>query len=182
MTVGHEVNGPMEVLFAEFRKVLKSPDLRGKGQCSVFDGVIERLDTDRVADEVKLLFPCIEQGKGKHAVEAGKGGGAPMGESGKNDFGIATRFKGIAKGSEVPFQFRVVVDLAVIRNDIAAAGGDHGLVAGGAEVDEGKAAMAEDEGGVFVGIEAFVIRTAVAQGVAHGGNGALQLCNGFGWG
>ena len=61
----------------------------------------------------------------------------------------------------------VVVDLAVVDDDIAAVGRDHRLMAGRRQVDDRKPAVRERNAGLRVNPHACVVRSAVVQTAVH---------------
>ena len=80
--------------------------------------------------------------------------------------------KRVAARPEVLAQRDVVVDLAVEGDLDAAVLVAHRLPPGGAEIDDGEAAVAEDDAAVLGLPQALVVGSAVAHGVAHGGDSA----------
>ncbi len=144
----------------------------GEGDLSVADGVDQRLDAETVADQREGLRGIVPDAEGEHAAEAGdESVDAPLLITAQEDFGVAMGAESVAAFFEFLAEFEEIIDAAVENQADFAVVGEHGLVAGGAEVDDGEAAVAEIGSGPVGG--AFGIGSAMAEGVDHGADGGL---------
>ena len=70
-------------------------------------------------------------------------------------------------------EFPMIVDLAIIGDDIAPIGADHRLMPGRAQIDDGEAAIAERNARFRVDPNAAIIRATMTQRIGHRGNHGL---------
>ena len=125
---------------------------------------------DAIAREDQSTPRRIPNGDGEHAAHALEAGDAFGGIQVANHFGIARR-RGVATGFlQFVAQLDVVVDLAVLRHGDRPAVYRNRLVATG-DVDDAQARGTERCGAV--GVQAVIIRTAMAQRPHHGGQASL---------
>ena len=99
---------------------------------------IQRLDTERVAREEELPRAGIPKGeREQHTLRATAHGVAPVeSERTKYDGGIAGGAKALTSRSEPIAQRDVVVDLAVVDEDVPGHGVDHRLRRGGRQIQD----------------------------------------------
>ncbi len=62
-------------------------DLRCESQAVSQSGVVERLDSEAVADEPQSLLQTVQDGEGEHAHESAQARDPPAGEGPENDLG-----------------------------------------------------------------------------------------------
>ena len=67
-----------------------------------------------------------------------------------------------------------IVDLAVVRDNEAAVGGDHRLMAGGRKVDNGQAPVRERDAGLRIAPKPVIVGAAIGDAVGHRGRIALE--------
>src|ERR1700722_11608884 len=125
-------------------------DLRGKGDSSVMNAVVERLDADPVSDEPEPARLCIPQSDGKHAAEFLETSDAPLLKSMQNHFGV--RVMGFPAANAEHFELApdlgMVVDFAVeddLQRSVAIA---HGLGSSIGQINDGQAAMSQSHAAV----------------------------------
>ena len=105
------------------------------------------------------LLPVPERER-EHADEAFDGGLQPPSfDRGQDDLGIAVAAEIDAVVGELAAQFAVIVDLAIVGDDVAAAGRDHRLGRDVIEIDDGQPSAGKGYPGLAVDI---MDRTAVA--------------------
>jgi len=121
-------------------------------------GVIERFDPERVPGEGEAFFPGIPDGKGKHAVEAGKAVDSVLRPRLEENFRVRLGAKGGSTCLQIPAKFQIVVDLPVKNNVPASIGRGHGLGATG-KIQDAESPMSQVDGGI--GVRAFRIWTTV---------------------
>jgi hypothetical protein len=115
-------------------------DFGGGPELAVGQGAeVELFFAEAVAGEEEGLGAGVPEGEGEHAVQAGEGVFAVEGEGGKEDFRIGAGDEGAGEGGS---EFLIVVDFAVEGEGVAGAGVEHGLMAGGGEVEDGESAEA----------------------------------------
>ena len=146
-------------------------DLRREDEAPIEPDVIERLDPEVVPGEDQLRpgAALVEEGRGEHAVEAREARRPVQLVRLENDFGVGVGVERAASRLELRAQLAVVVDLAVVGQVQAPAGGRHRLVAMG-QIEDRQAAVGDRS--PRRDVCAVVVRPAVAQG---GGEGGQQL-------
>ena len=87
---------------------------------------------------------CVPDGESEHAAQPGQHAFALAGEQRQQDFGVGRGAEGNAINLQRPAQFAEVVNLAVEDDGVAPIGGHHRLVGAGVQVENGQAAMAQD--------------------------------------
>ena len=143
-----------ECLFVDSARlagVLKeSLDLRGKGDPSVVQAVVQRLNANAIADQPKPASRRVPEGDGEHATKFLQAGDAPGGKGLQNHFGIrVVRFPAaVAEFLQLAADFSVVVDLAVEHHLEGAVGVAHGLRGRVGQIDDGEAAMGQPDAAV----------------------------------
>ena len=116
----------------------------------------------------------VPDGKREHSIDALEQlFPAPSPVAVQQRFGIGLREERKIR-LQLLAQLEVVIDLAVEDQDRVAVLADHGLMAGGRKIDDGE--PAESERGVVVGINAPIVRAAVAHQIrgAHHALGHLR--------
>jgi hypothetical protein len=73
-------------------------ELGGKVEIAVKNSVIERLDTQPVANNHQTIFPLAPESGGEHTAESLEACGVPLGEGAQRHFGIAVRLEAMAQG------------------------------------------------------------------------------------
>ena len=127
--------------------------------------VVKRLLAEAIAHQQDLLLLRIPDAVREHAAQLVQAVGAFLFIEVDDGFGVAVGAEAMALGDELLAQFLVVVDLAVEDDPDAAVFVGDRLVTG-AEIDDAEAAHADAAGPV--GVDAFVIRPAMADEVGHG--------------
>ena len=107
------------------------------------------------------------QREGKHAAQVREHLYPPVTPGFEQYLGIAVAAKARALCHQVLAQSGMVVDLAVEDDGQLCIGGHHGLMTGGAQIEDGQAAVTH--AGLLVGREpqAFVVRATVALHTQH---------------
>ncbi len=142
---------------------LERLQLGGEHDAPVLPSPIERLDAEPVAHQAEPALLAVEHGEGEHADQALDGRAhAPCGDRLDDDLRIGVAPEAAAERFKLGPELRRAIDLAVIGDDIAAAGRRHGLRAGGRKIDDGKPRMAE--GDARVGIDEHAARIGAAMG------------------
>ena len=162
--------------------------LGAEQQGSAHLGPIQRLLAEAVAPEGEAALSPVPQGEGEHAVERRHRLFHPPGRDRfQQDLGIGMAAPpngggGRGRGKQPGLDGGVVVDLAVEADHIAAVMGDHGLMALGAEIENGQPAEAQGDAGRVVGPDSVVVGAAMHQGRRHGadhrrpvGGGMLKI-------
>ena len=107
--------------------------------------VVERLHAEAVAGAEEPPRARVVEREGPHAVEAGERLGAPFRVGGEQHLGVRAGVEGVPEALQLRPQLDVVEDLAVVGDPEPPVGRAHGLVAGGAQVDDGEPPVAEAE-------------------------------------
>ncbi len=135
---------------------------------------IERLDPEPVADQRELALLAIPQRQREHPLAFAQcRHDAPAREALDQHFRIRMAAQHDTVLAQALGKLAVIVDLAVIGDDIAAIGAGHRLVPGGTDVDDGEAAVAEGDARFRVDPHAAIIGTAMTQRFGHRGNHGL---------
>src|SRR5687767_2793889 len=155
-------------------------DLGTKDERLGSERVIQRLDTDVIANQRQRSLAIIPNGEGKHAVETADSFLAPLSEHSQQDFGVTICFEPVSARSKLFAQFAVVINLAVESENVTAVRRKHWLVAGGSRINDRETAMAE--AGAPAGIinrvrnpHAMVVATAVLDTFEHRSNACLRV-------
>ncbi len=135
----------LRVDFAKVHDRADRANLGCEGEPSVLLGVVERLDSERVACEEELAFHRVPDAESEHAAESIDNFVAPPPVTEENHLGIAVRQESLAERLELAAELEVVVDLAVEGDRQVAVGGRLGLVAAGREIDDREAAVGESD-------------------------------------
>ena len=138
--------------------------LRREGETPRVSGEIERFDPKAVARDEQPPLPRVPQRERPHPVEAELAVCAPAIVGGRDHFGIALRREPVSGAFEFGPQLDEVVELAVERRPIAAAGGAHRLAAALGGIENRKPPVAERERGALVDERPFAVRPAVREG------------------
>src|SRR5204863_4107729 len=110
------------------------------------------------------VFPGVQR-EGPHAVEPVRQARAPFAVAVQEHFAVGmVGLKKMAASLEFRAELGVVVDLAVKNKDEIAIGGSHRLMAA-FQIDDGKAAMAEEDGAVVP--ESAIVRPAMSEAGGH---------------
>src|SRR5262249_7435184 len=122
---------------------------------------------EAVAAAEETVLRAVENDEGPHAVEALDEAVAPLAVAVEEDLGVGmVGDESATMHLQLRAEVGVVVDFAVEDDADLAVGGPHGLRAA-AEVDDGEAAVAEEDGGTFGEPVTFGVGSAVADGVGH---------------
>ena len=140
-------------------------DLRGEDKPVLRPRVIERLDAIRIACQEQFPGLCVPDGKSEHAAQPRQHALALSGEQRQQDFRIGRGAEGNAINLQRPAQLAEVVNLAVEDDGVAPVGGHHRLVGAGVEVENGQAAMAQND--AFARPHPFRVRAAVVHAGGH---------------
>ena len=135
-----EIGGERVVidLGAPLGERLERLQLRGEDDAAILPSPIERLDAEPVAHQAEPALLAVEHGERKHADQPlDRRAHAPCGDPLDDDLRIRVAPEAAAERFELGPELRRAIDLAVIGEDIAAAGRRHGLRAGGRQVDDG---------------------------------------------
>ena len=117
--------------------------LRAEHEQAAESRPVERLDADPIARQVQRSRLPIPRGEGEHAVEPlQRRRHTPMGAGLDQHLAVRLPAKHSSRGGQLEAQLGVVVDLAVVGQDEAPAGGEHRLPAGRREVEDRQAAGA----------------------------------------
>ncbi len=131
-------------------------------------GVVERFLSEPVACEQQAAFEGIPYGKREHSVRALQGTlEAPVFDGCKQDLGVGLASEPGTRCRQFVAQCREVVDLTIVGDDVATAGGLHRLASCRGKIDDGEAAVAERHLGPFVMPSPAVVGAAVAQDVCR---------------
>ncbi len=148
--------------------------LRAEEQRTAGAAPIKRLDPEPVADQGELALVAIPQRQREHPLTLAQGRhDAPAREALDQHFRIRMAAQHDTVLAQPLGELAVIVDLAIIGDDIAAVGAGHGLVAGGADVDDGEAAVAQSDARFRVDPDAAIIGAAMTQRFGHCGNHGL---------
>ena len=109
--------------------------------------VVQWLDAEAIARQVQGLRLGLVQREGEHAVQLVEQCHPLLFEQMEDDLGVARAAEDMALGDQSLAQGGVIVDLAVHGQDQRAVLVHHRLRAGGAEVDDRQARMAEEHAG-----------------------------------
>ena len=107
--------------------------------------VIQRLDPQAVAQQIKLLVGFRPQGYGEHPDEATYCAGSPLGERFDDHLGITRPDKNVAQCFQLFANFAKVVDLAVENHHPAAVPRSHGLMAERRQVKDRQPGVAQPD-------------------------------------
>ncbi len=140
-------------------------DLRAEDDHGPDLGVVQRLDAVSITREEQLTPTPVPDGEREHAVEALDAFGSPVRIGVEHDLGVGVGSKGAPLSLQLEPQLAVVVELAVVGDDVVAGGIDHRLVALGPRIDDREAAIGEPDRPV--GVLTLAIRAAVGDDVAH---------------
>ena len=145
--------------------------LGGKQQFAVELRVVERLDTEAVADQQHLTPPRVPDRDREHAAQAIHEIGAVVLVEVHDGFRVAGRAEDVPATLEVAPQRAVVVDFAVEDHPHRAVFVRHRLMPA-VEINDAQTAHAQPHAAVHV--EAFVVRPAVRHRAAHGAQFGLD--------
>ena len=141
-------------------------DFRAEQQGVPAKGIVQRFDAIPVAREVKPLIVLVVDGESEHAIEPLQcGRHSPYRNRLEQHFRVGARLEAYAQSLQVRAQLQKVVDLAVVRQGVAAIFGGHRLKAGIGQVDDGQPTVTE--GSRAIDPETFAIGTAVGDGAGH---------------
>jgi hypothetical protein len=140
-------------------------DLRAEQEGPVAAGPVERLDAEAVPGQQQLAPLGVPERDREHPVQALERPLPPLREGAQHDLGVGARAEAVAGRLQLGAQLAEVVDLAVVGEDQAPVLGRHGLLAGGRQVDDREAPVAEADRPIAE--VAFGVRPAVHQGVRH---------------
>ncbi len=94
-------------------------------------------DAEAVAHHRQLLFRIVPEGKRKHATQLGQQAvDAPLLIAAQNHFGISMGAETMAERFQLRTDLAEVVDAAVEDQPDLPVIGEHGLIAGGAQIDD----------------------------------------------
>ena len=162
-------------LRAEVRMRAERLQLRAEEEATSAPAVVERLLADPVPGEDERLVAGVPEGEGEHAVGAGEGvAHAPLADGLDQHLGVRVAAEAVSGFLELPSQLAEVVDLAVVRDDVAPAARRHGLRALGTQVDDREPAMAQRHAAARIDPGTAVVGAAVAQRVRHLQHAAAQ--------
>ena len=151
-------------------------EFRGEAQASADMAVVERLLADAIARELQDPRRAIPHGKREHADRTPQRFDQPPVRSAASSTSVSEwpRQRAAAASRDSPSaasisarSATVVVDLAVERNDIAAAGRCHRLVPCRGEVEDRQSPMREENASFLVRPDTFVIRPAADDRICH---------------
>ena len=129
---------------------------------------IQRLDAEPVAHKRQRALAPIPKANGKHADETFRRCFNTVSrKSLQHHFGVRVTAKLDAARFEFGTHLLEIVDFAIVRNDEAAVGGDHWLVAGGREIDNGQAPVRQHDSGLGIAPEPMIVGAAVCDAVGH---------------
>ena len=132
-------------LFPESRVFHDRLQFGGKDQPFAFNGVIKRLYSHPVPDQVQALLLPVKERKGKHAVETLHRIDAPSLIGTEYHFGIRPCPKLIPLPFQLLSQFEIIIDFSVETDNGTAALRGHRLAAVGAQVQNGESAVRKAE-------------------------------------
>ena len=121
----------------------QSPDLGGEDEPTTEGVEIERLDAERIAGEETAPLHRIPNGEGEHAPQPVHTGRPVTGIEPEDDLGVGAGAEGFPKLLKLGAQRAVIINLAVKRDGETPVRRGHGLMAGGAEVENGQAGVDE---------------------------------------
>ena len=100
----------------------------------------------------------------------------PLDAGREHHLGVGAAAEAVSALGQFRAQLPKVVDLAVVGDDVAAAGRMHRLRAGRREVDDRQPAVAEPDAGLRIAPASAAVRSAVSKGVRHGqcGGGGIS--------
>src|SRR5712692_4728052 len=110
--------------------------------------VIQRLDPQAVAQQIKPAVGFRPERDGEHADEAAYRPRTPLGERLENHLGIAGSEKSVAQHFQVFANLAKVIDLSVKYHHPAAVAGRHGLMSEGREVQDRQPGVAQSDAAV----------------------------------
>ena len=149
--------------------------LRCKGERPLIIVEVEGFDAQTVPEEKQRLLGFVPQGEGEHAVETLHTFRPPAGKGVEDDLGIGGASEREAGFTQLLTQFPKIIDFPVIAERVASIFGTHGLMPGGAEVDDRQAPMTEGQAGLCVVIQSGVVRSSPNQGIPHAQTGLRQV-------
>ena len=157
-------------------KRLERLQFGGEDEAPVPQSIVERLDTEAVADEAKRPVPPIPKRKREHADETlDRRPHAPFGDGLDQNLGIGMSLEAPPARLKLWPQVARIVDLAVVADDAGATARHHGLGACRRKIDDGEPRMAEHHPGLGVGPQAMSIGTAMVERPRHGPPERFQL-------
>src|ERR1700687_5046326 len=119
------------------------------------------------------LLP-VPQRKGEHADETlDRGPQPPFGDRLDHDFGIGMAPEPVAERLKLGPELARIIDLAVIGDDVAPAGGTHRLRAGRRQIDDGETGKSKRDAGLGVNEDAPVGRPAMSKPRGHSAGNRL---------
>ena len=140
-------------------------DLRAEQHDRTDLGVVQRLDPVTVAGKKQLAAFAVPDREREHPVEALDTGRTPRGVCGEHDLGVGVGDEAAALPSQLLAELAVVVELAVVGDDVVTGGVHHRLVALRAGIDDRQAAVGEPHRSV--GELPFAVGAPVGDHVAH---------------
>src|SRR5262249_55202043 len=130
--------------------------------------VVERLDAEAIAHEMKDPFLSVPQCKSEHSDEAPNGFlEPPFNDRSQHHLGIRVTAKAVPQGPELLAQHAKVENFAVECHDVSTAGRMHGLMPFGREIDDRQPAVPERDAGLCVDPLAIVVRATMAESFRH---------------
>ncbi len=142
-------------------------DLRSEKQPIARFDVMQRLDARAVAREQQRLFVPVPERDGEHAAQPFERGRTPFLVGVNDRLGVARRVENVARRFQPLPQLAIVVDLTVEDEPDRSVFVVNRLMAG-RQVDDAQAAHAESGAGLHV--HALIVRSAMANDVAHRAN------------
>ncbi len=141
-------------------------DFRSKSDSPVMHRIVERFDTDAVANQPKFTPARVPEGDRKHPAKALNAVDAPLFERLQDDLSI--RVVGLPLVAAYPLQFsanlRVVVNLTIERDPQRAILIAHGLRSCGREIDDRQPPMSQAHPPVRRNPGTRAVRAAVGKG------------------
>src|SRR3989344_688528 len=114
----------------------------------------------------KLLFLCIPNGKGKHAVEFFERFLPPYSVSGKKHLRICFSDK-VIFSLKLTAQFAIIIYLSIKHNSVALIGAPERLSAILREINDGEPPMSKRTTFFLIVVETNIIRTAMCHGITR---------------
>ena len=143
-------------------------EFRTEDEIAPGPAVVQRLDPQAVAHQPQGPLPAVPEGQGEHARAALNGRArTPLDAGRQKGLGVRAAPEAVAQRFQFPAQVRMVVDLAVEDQDVAAVGRKHGLRAQGRKFQHGQPPMPQGQAGVRLGPDALPVRAAMGQGSGH---------------
>ncbi len=137
---------------------------------------VQRLDAEPIANERQRAVAAVPHRDREHADQPlDRRLDAERGEGFQHHLGVGMAAKANAARLEFGAQLVVIVDLAVVDDDEAAVGGDHRLVAGRREIDNGKPPVRKRDPGFGVDPDAVIVGAAMREAVIHCARVTLKL-------